>query len=197
LKTSDHASVYRYLRQLLQYLQWQFCRGSSRPWVLKAPPNLGYEEHIAAHFPGARFLVLHRDPLAVIPSVGALARETRKLYSADSQYARQASWALDQFSNAMNRHLDWRERAPDAPILDIAYRDIHRSDMDVVRAVYNFVDLPLSKQAAATMRDWSAGNGQHKYGLHEYSLEQSGLCAAQIQDKFARYVNKFREYLGP
>lgn len=195
LKTSDPNYVYRYLRQLLQYLQWQFCRGGSKPWILKAPPNLGYEAYIAANFPGAKFLVLHRDPLAVIPSVGALARETRKLYSVDAKYSRQASWALEQFSGAMNRHLDWRERVRDVPILDIAYRDIHRREMDVVRTIYSFLGMPLSQRAEAAMRKWSDQNAQHKHGVHEYSLEESGLSAVQIEEKFARYAREFAEYL--
>ena len=80
LALQDRDAAFRYVRQLLQYLQWQFHRDEPRPWLLKSPPNLGFEPELAGNLPGARFVVLHRDPVEVIPSTVAIVREVRRLY---------------------------------------------------------------------------------------------------------------------
>src|SRR6185503_10540780 len=110
LRRQDRDRAFLYIRKLLQYLQWQFHASDPKPWVLKSPPNLGYESHLARHLPGARFVVLHRDPVEVIPSAAAIVREVRRLYcGAPADCAKVAAWALEEFAGAMDRHLAWRD----------------------------------------------------------------------------------------
>jgi hypothetical protein len=193
---ADHDATYLYLRQSLQYLQWQFYRDNPKPWVLKSPLNLGHESHIAKHFPGAVFLILHRDPATVIPSTAALAAQIRKLYCATERSVPElARWTLGEYSSSMERVLAWRDSGPDNPLLDIAYRDVQDDDMAVVTRVYELLGRPLSAEAAARMEVWRVENARHKHGVHEYSLESSGLTAEEINTAFATYIERFGKYL--
>jgi Sulfotransferase family len=197
LRTQDRDDAFRYVSRLLKYLQWQFHHDAPRPWVLKSPPNLGYENHLARHLPGARFVVLHRDPVDVIPSAAAIVREVRRLYGgAPAACSKVAAWGLEEFASAMDRHVAWRDTKPANAVLDIAYRDVRDHDIDVVRRVYEFCGMELTRDAEARMADWSRVNSQHKHGVHQYSLEESGLTSAQIERRFSTYIGRFGPLLA-
>ena len=70
----DFAPAYRWLRRMLQLLQWQKRRRGEpvRPFVLKTPAHLGYLDVLIAEFPDAHIVHAHRDPVDVIPSGASL-----------------------------------------------------------------------------------------------------------------------------
>jgi hypothetical protein len=197
LKAQSRDAAYRYLADLLRYLQWQFQRGAQQPWVLKSPPNFGFEADMARHLPGARFIVLHRDPRRIIPSAAAIVREVRRLYNgvpADGKKV--GAWALEEYAAEMDRHLAWRESADPATILDVPYTDVRDDGVGVARRVYRFCGIDLSGDAEARMQEWSRANAQHKHGVHRYSLEEFGVTAQRIDEKFAAYLERFGHLLG-
>ena len=109
LQAQDRDHAFLYVRQLLQCLQWQFHRESPRPWVLKSPINFGYENLLARHLPGAKFVVLHRDPADVLASTVGIVRELRRLNcGAPADQKKAGAWAIAEYSGAMRRHLAWR-----------------------------------------------------------------------------------------
>ena len=196
LRPQDRDWVYLYLRQQLQYLQWQFHRGNVKPWILKSPPNLGFEREIARHFPGARFLMLHRDPAEAIPSVAAVSRESRRLYFRDApDYPAIAAWALDEMASAMDRAMAWRETRPDNLVLDISYDDIQDRELEVAERVYAALGVPLTERIRTAMQGWLRENTQHKHGRHQYSVDESGLTVQRIHARFAAYIGRYADYL--
>src|SRR5262249_5215959 len=138
LRRQDRDAAFAYVRGLLQYLQWQFHRGRERPWLLKSPPNFGYEREQARNLPGARFVVLHRDLLDVIPSTVAIVREVRRLYcGSPGDLKIVGDWAVEQYAGAVARHLEWRQgEGANAPVIDIAYRDVLSDEASVLERVY-------------------------------------------------------------
>jgi hypothetical protein len=197
LKQQDRDAAFLYVRGLLQYLQWQFHRSHVRPWLLKSPPNLGFERELARHLPGARFVVLHRDPVDVIPSVVAIVRELRRLYCAGpGDLKTVGDWAIAEYAGAMERHMQWRRTAPARSLLDIAYTDVVANEAAVLARIYEHCGMTLSEQAGRRMEQWSADNAQHKHGQHVYSLEEAGLTRPRIKDAFSGYLRAFGAYLG-
>jgi hypothetical protein len=196
LQSQDRDAAFGYVRALLQYLQWQFHRTGARPWLLKSPPNFGYEHEQAKHLAGARFVVLHRDPVDVIPSVVGIVREVRRLYcGAPGDLKIIGDWAVEQYAGAVARHLQWRATAAPGSVIDVAYRDVVKDETGVLARVYEHCGLKLSARALERMQHWSAGNAQHQHGQHVYSLEESGLTRARIDKAFAAYVRTFSSYL--
>lgn len=190
----DHA--FAYVARLLKYLQWQFHRGGGRPWILKSPPNLGFEAEMARHLPGARFVMLHRDPVDVIPSTVAIVREVRRLYcGAPGDLAIVADWALREYGAAIRRHMAWRRTVPPGTVIDIAYEDVVADEDGVVERVYAHCGLALTAEARRRMATWSTDNEQHKHGRHLYSLQESGLTPERIETVFADYLAEYAPWI--
>lgn len=195
LADQDRDPAYAYLATLLQYLQWQFHRASPRPWVLKSPPNLGYEAEMARHLPGARFVMLHRDPVESIPSTVAIVRELRRLYGSGAGDLRQVgAWAMAEYSGALERNMQWRATLSDGAVLDIRYADVRDDHETVVSRVYDFCGMELTPGAAQRMQAWAGDNEQHKHGVHQYTLDEAGLSEAAIRQQFAAYISAFERY---
>jgi hypothetical protein len=196
LSRQDRGPAFGYVRKLLQYLQWQFHRSQVRPWLLKSPPNLGFERQASEHFPGARFVVLHRDPVEVVPSAVAIVREVRRLYCGTAGDLKViGDWSLAEYAGAMLRHMQWRQSVPQDCILDVAYTEVLKDEVAVIRRVYEHCGMTLSDNALQQMRQWSAANAQHAHGEHVYSLEESELSRARIEAAFAKYLRAFGSYL--
>jgi hypothetical protein len=197
LRSQDRDHAFAYVRTLLQYLQWQFHPAPLRPWVLKSPPNLGFEAEMARNLPGARFVMLHRDPVEVIPSTVAIVRELRRLYGESAGDLRKVGvWAIEEYSRAMQRHLAWRATVPSGSVIDIAYTELRDHYEQVVERVYRFCGMPLTVAARERMSGWAGDNEQHKHGVHQYSLEESGLSPELIQARFASYIKTYGKYLA-
>jgi hypothetical protein len=196
LAAQDRDAAFAYVGRLLRYLQWQFHRSNPRPWLLKSPPNLGFEAEMARNLPGARFVMLHRDPVDVIPSVVAIVREVRRLYcTGPGDLTTIGDWALAEYSSAMQRHLSWRRTAPSGSILDLAYTDVVADETSVIERVYAHCGMALSDYSLARMERWSADNAQHKHGEHVYSLAEGGLTRPRIEAAFAGYLSDFGAYV--
>ena len=197
LALQDRDAAFHYVRQLLQYLQWQFHRDQPRPWLLKSPPNLGFETELAGNLPGARFVVLHRDPVEVIPSTVAIVREVRRLYcGAPGDLRTIGDWALDEYSSSMHRHMESRGTLPADAFLDVAYRDVVDDETSVIARVYAHCGLTLGDEALERMLRWSTANEQHLHGQHAYSLDESALTRERIEQRFGAYLARFSAFLG-
>jgi len=196
LARQDRSAAFQYVSRLLKYLQWQFHRESVKPWLLKSPPNLGFEREMATHLPGARFVVLHRDPVDVLPSTVAIVREVRRLYcGAPGDLKAVGDWALDEYAADIRRHVEARKAVPRGAFLDIAYRDVVEDEAGVLNRVYDHCGIPLTKRALDAMQGWSTANEQHKHGQHVYSLGEAGLTKQRIDDAFAAYIGAFGAYM--
>lgn len=197
LERQDREHAYAYLRLLLQYLQWQFRPRDLRPWVLKSPPNLGFEAQMSRQLPGARFVMLHRDPVESIPSTVAIVRELRRLYGDGARDLRVVGqWALREYSGAMQRHLQWRDSLPDGAVLDLRYADVVSDYETVVERVYEHCGLALTGAARDRMGSWAGDNEQHKHGVHQYTLDESGLTEAALHDAFRDYYIRYGSLLA-
>jgi len=65
----DYILAYRLHKRQLQLLQWKFPK---KRWVLKTPSHAYGLSGLLEVYPDARFLLLHRDPLETLGSIGSL-----------------------------------------------------------------------------------------------------------------------------
>ncbi len=186
----DKTASYAHLRTCLQYLQWQFHGDTAKPWLLKYPANLGNESYISRTFPGARYVVTHRDPLPIMASLSRYGASTQLLYCHAQSIRQFARWALEEFSSEMERHLAWREANPDAEVLDISFREIVDNGFEVARRIYAFLGVAWTPETQAEIRDWLVENERQKDKL-EYSFEDVGISKEECSARFADYCRRF------
>jgi hypothetical protein len=190
----DKTDMYAHLRECLQYLQWQFHAGDPKPWLLKYPANLGNESYITRTFPGARYIVTHRDPFPVLASLTQLIGATQLLHCREYNVQRISRWAIDEFSSEMERHLAWRDANPQAPVLDISFDDIVNNGAAVAERIYRFLDAPWTPGAQAEINRWLAENERQRDKL-EYRFEDLAFTESECRQRFADYYRRFSPML--
>lgn len=185
LVSDDLGAQFRYLKQGLQYLQWQGLADPAKPWVLKSPLSYGMEPLVLATFPDAKLLMTHRHPSSSIPSFCSTIKSYYKPFSAAPiDYASK----IGQLVWGLERHLDYRAAHPQVRILDIPYQEVIASVDHVTSRIYRFSGLERSDAALKAMSRWDADNPPDKAGAHRYGLADFGLSTEGIDAQFARYI---------
>ncbi|WP_340268752.1 sulfotransferase family protein [Sphingobium mellinum] len=191
---ADLTPAYDYLVSVIKYLQWQ--NGSpAKPWLFKDPNHMGQEDFLTAAYESPRFIVTHRDPVKCVPSVTSTVMATRRIFSDQDNSHVFADKMLGHLSSAVDRHMAWRARNPDIPVLDLAFAEVVRDGRAVARKVYEFAGLDLTMDALRAIEGWEADNPKGKHGEAKYSAEDVGSTDEEIRRTFSRYYEAFGEYL--
>jgi hypothetical protein len=196
LATSDVSAGYDYLKRQLQYLQWQFQADRNKPWVLKTPVHFGMEAQLQRIFENPRFIVTHRDPAKVVPSVANITQNWSVCYVEPVPNDTIRNSMTEMCSRQVDNHMRWRRSAPEAKILDIGFRDINAVNLDAVKKVYDGFGLEWTSAAEAGMAEWSLKNPRNKFGANAYSAEALGTTEEAIRAHFADYISEFGEFLS-
>lgn len=190
LDEQDLTPGYRYLAQLLRFLQWQQ-RESGRevdgPWILKAPFHLGYLDTLLEVFPGARVIQTHRDPLETIPSAASMYRALWELACDDVDGHEVGRQVRDRYAWALGRCMRTRERVDAAGFLDIDYRGVQRDPLRQAKMICEWLGRPVSPDAEQAMRQWLADNARDNRAAHQYTLAEFGFSAEGLARDFSEY----------
>jgi hypothetical protein len=185
---------YAYLRQMLQYLQWQDGGARGRHWVLKCPYHLGELETLTRTFPDAILIHCHRELMSSIPSAARLLEVLRETFSDAVNLADIGRDSLSFAAEQMDRYLAQRARLS-VKIIDVPYRRVRSDTAALIADIYGAAGIELTAEAAAAMAGWSEANPQQSDG-HAYSLERFGLTEAAINDAFVEYMSSFGELIS-
>jgi hypothetical protein len=189
LDAEGHLEPYRFQRRYLQHLQHR--QGPGR-WVLKCPDHLFALRDLAAVFPDARVIFVHRDPLKVLLSVAKLTEVLRQPFTR----------RIDRFGIGRQESARWldganRMMAADGrslfvePICHVHYRDLVANPVGTVAAVYRHFGLGFPDETAAGVTNAVAEHPNGGYGRHSYQFETHGLNEAEEREKFAPYIRCF------
>jgi len=203
LDEQDFAPAYDYLHRMLQFLQWQKRQRnpegtfSPRRWVLKSPAHLGYLDLLRAQFADLHIVHMHRDPRTTIASgaslnatLHAMHADTVDLNRVGAQWLQRMGWTNDR---AMAIRDGWSDGA--ARVTDIAFDDAVADPIQQVSRLYDAVGLPLTVEAEGAMLRW-LDERPREAARPAYGLENYGLHPEQVDDRFALYNKRFRDYAG-
>lgn len=188
LHGSDEGPAYQELRRCLQFLQWQKRQRGivAQHWLLKAPHHLLRMRYLLQHFPGARVIQTHRDPVDTIPSIASFIHTLHGIYGqAPQPLAIGAEWA-GLMARAFAATAAERAKNP-AQFTDVRFEETVREPMALVQRLYAEAGRTLSTEAEAAMRRWLAANGREKREAHDYSPEDYGLSREGLAAQFADY----------
>ena len=180
----DQRAAYAYHHDALQLLQ---SRAPGR-WSLKSPHHGLALDALWSTYPDARVVVTHRDPVPVIASLCSLVRSLSGTFSDADHTAYIAAHWVDIADVIVTRMAAARARRPAAAALDVSYADLVRDPVGVLRTIYAWEGSDFAPAIETRVRAHLDDNAQGKHGRHVYSLEEFGLRAGEIRERFATYI---------
>ena len=196
LKTQSRRDMYAYMKQLLQYLQWQDGGGvgknGARPWIMKSPAHVENLDLLAEFFPSATIVFTHRDFNQTIASFCRLAEMSWGLKVDNLDLEAIGRMAVKLWSNELHAHLEQRKAlGSSVNIIDVQYAQIRDDTIGVIREIYQRAGRELTPQREQEMLAWEAANPPGKFGTYSYSLEHYGLTPAIINEAFGEFELRF------
>jgi hypothetical protein len=192
-RDADHAVVFPYHERILRMLQ------SNRPptrWLLKYPAFLSDLPAMVAQYPGARFIITHRDPAAVVPSTCSviLSARQRRVPGSWPDQADFGRETLDYLAVMMRRGIEGRRVLGDRRFLDVSQRQIGANPLGTVEQIYAFAGLQLRGEVRRAIEEWAPANQPGSRGAHANKAHDFGLTADGIRRAFAPYLDRYGSY---
>lgn len=192
LMTHDQTAAYDYMLTLLKIIAWFRQDPPGKPWVLKSPQHMQDLDALLHVFPNAKLVCPHRDPVKVVGSSCSMAWNAivRDSDSVTPQWVGQ-EW-LTKTERMLKKSLQVRDAlCPAQNQYDILYADITANWETALQGVYDFLDMPFTRQARSAMQEWLDSNQQHQHGAHKYHLADFGLQEDDVERRLHFYRERF------
>lgn len=184
---TSYRSTFEFQKMLFQVLQ----ENNPGHWTLKNPWHPLFLDDLVAVYPDAQLVMTHRDPVEVVGSACSLLRHVRPIYSDDVSMSEIADTLLETFDLMIERQDAFRAKHGADAIYDIHYTDQLKDPIGTMRKLYEHFDTPFSADVEACMQKMLSDNPKGKFGKHEYSLDEFGLTAEQIRERYGDYCQRF------
>jgi hypothetical protein len=190
LETFGHDEALAYHKRFLQFLQ----KGLSGRWVLKCPDHTFTLDAILRAYPDARFVIVHRDPIAVLGSVAHLTEVLRKPFLRHIDQGEIGTQVAERWIEGANLLLDFDARTDVAASrkIHLHYEELKEAPLAAIARVYAQFDLPQQDAVFGAMSRLVDEKPQGGYARHApYRLDAFKLNLAALQTRFAPYVSKY------
>jgi hypothetical protein len=184
----DMRPTYAQHRRLLQLI------GSTTPersWVVKYPVHMRNLRTVLATYPDACFVHCHRDPAKVLGSLCSLVAGWRAISEHGVDRAEMARWQMEVWAAGMDHAIEVRREQDASRFFDLSFAEFNADPVGAVKRMYAQFGVPLSEASETSLRAWREHNPRGKYGEHRYTLEEFGLTAAVVHDRYAGYLDYF------
>lgn len=189
--TRSPVPTYRYLRRMLQYLQWQ-TGGRGRPYLLKSPLHVAHLDALHEVFPRSLVIHCHRHPAEAATSFMKLAELSRRLMYGVVDQRAVGTWVLHTLAEQMRNYLVQRDRLGSrAEIVDVDFGAIAQRPLGVIRDVLRRRGWDLPDATADAMLKWEAGHPSDRFGKFTYAMQDYGMTRADFESAFATYLDRF------
>ena len=191
-KGVDATFRYEVHKMWLQHLGWKNPR---KHWVLKIQEHMYKMRELRTVYPDAIFIQPHRDPTQVIASISQLMYVIRQPAYDEPGKDKIGREFLNLWSDGIEAMMDYRVAAPDLPIHDMRYKDLIADPVGTIRKAYAQFGRELTDEGAEGVLRWLRENPADKHGKRSYSLEEFGLDEQTVRDRFARYMQTYRDFI--
>jgi len=189
LDQCDMTSAYKLHKLALQTLQSTI---PTKRWALKTPQHLWSLSALLESYPDARLIWTHRDPCKVLPSVASLNMAFYRTFSRDPNPEEVAEHWLSKLLLGVERGMAFDEQSATPNwCTHLHYSELMRDPIAAVRGIYQQMGEELDPLHVKRMRIWMQTRPKNTYGTHRYDLADFGLEAAQVNERFSVYINRF------
>lgn len=190
LEAYGHYDAFLFHKKFLQFLQ----NGRAERWVLKCPDHTFTLDAILQVYPDARFVILHRDPIAVLGSVAHLTQVMRMpfLRNIDAgEIGAQVSSRWIQGANLLLQ-FDQRQDVSAARKFHLQYEEFITAPLASIQRIYSYFNEEITQTAMQGITSRIQARPRGGYGRHApYRLETFKLSAAALQTGFMSYVQHY------
>lgn len=165
-------------------------RVPGRPVVLKGPSHLWYSDALAAVYPDAKLIRMHRSPLVALPSVCSLTSVVRAARAAHVDDAEIGRYWLDQADRALGGLRRGVAPTSVAP-LDVRYDDLVADPIGIAERVCDYIGVALTRPAAARITAYATRDRDRPAQRHEYAAADFGLRPGALAERFGDYIAEF------
>jgi hypothetical protein len=185
---ADFTSAYDLHRLQLQILQSTI---PTERWSLKTPGHLWKLRELFRTYPDAMVVWTHRDPVKTVGSVASLVAALQSLGSSEVRPEELGpAWAA-KFDRAIASADAVRASLPVDRVYDLGFTDFMDDPAGAVERIYAHFGLPVNELHRRRMAAWMAQNPRDKRGVHRYAIEDFGLTASAVRDRFAAYTERY------
>ena len=193
-RNSDVDAAYMYHRRVLQLLQW---RRPPNRWLLKCPAHMFHMDAIVSAYPNIRFVMTHRDPARVVPSlISLLVSFLPPGYAEKIDMGEFNRHHREHFRVGILRAIEARARIGEDRFFDVYHRDFVSDPFGTLERVFAFIGIELRPKIRKIMERWHAENHSGAHGEHKYTPKQFGYSADEIRSEFDFYIKRFDVPLG-
>ncbi|WP_298215629.1 sulfotransferase [Acidocella sp.] len=190
LEAHGHDDAFRFHKKFLQYLQ----AGEPARWVLKCPDHTFTLSAILRVYPDARFVILHRDPIAVLGSVAHLTQVLRQPFLREIDAGEIGAQVAARWTQGANLLLEFDRRTdvPAAAKFHMQYEEFTADPVLAVERIYAHFGEELTEPGLQAMRRMAEAKPRGGYGRHApYRLEAFKLSVPALQKAFSPYVQQY------
>lgn len=182
LASQDLGPAYRAHALVLRALD----AGDGRRWLLKAPAHTAELPSLAAAFPGACVVHLHRDVVETVASGASLFATFRSTYSDDVDAKQLGAAMADQTELWLRRAEAFRAdpAARGTTILDLPYRRLVEDPAAAMAAVYAAAGMDPPADLPAMLEAFHAAQPRGAHGPHRYAPDDFGLVPGELRERF-------------
>jgi hypothetical protein len=188
LLKADYRSAYEYHRTVLQVLQSGGRRGA---WTLKSPNHAIALNALTTVYPDARLVLLHRDPTVLCASACSLISTLTGTFSDADHTTYIAEHWTQLLAEFVDRIEAFRLAHPEHDIIDVQYADLVSEPLRTIESIYAASDREFDDRARNAVSACISANPKGRFGTHGYRLEDFGLQADLLRERFAEYVERY------
>ncbi|HXA13474.1 MAG TPA: sulfotransferase, partial [Mycobacterium sp.] len=183
LADQDWTPAYQRYRRNLQLIG---LNDAGKRWVLKNPSHLHALDALMATFPDALVVQCHRPAETIMGSMCSLAEAATEGWSNAYVGATIGADSLDTWSRGLERFNSARAKHDPAQFCDVDYVDFVADPIGTVEGIYRHFGIELTEPASRAMRQMHAESKKGpRAPKHRYSLEDYGLTAEAVKERFA------------
>ncbi|MFD2415750.1 sulfotransferase family protein [Amycolatopsis pigmentata] len=181
----DQAPHYAYMATMLKALQW--LRGPDR-WVLKAPQHCQYLRLLLANFPGATFVMTHRDPVAMVQSLATMFAYVTRLRSAEVDVDAIFAAAADRIEGMLRARMRDRPLIPDDQVVDVLFHEFTADQLSAVRRIYAAAGLTVTDELCENIATFNAEHRRYRQQRIVHDLRADfGVDPEKLRERFDFY----------
>ena len=194
---SDQTPHYRYMKKVLQILQWLHSDSADRAgvaprWVLKCPQHLEQLPVLVEQFPDATIVMTHRDPVAVIQSAVTMLAYGQRMNRKQVETAQLIAYWSDRIEHLLRACVADRPMLSPVRSIDVLFHEFMADDIGIIENIYDLAGVGLGSDARGQLHAYLKSHPRGKEGRVRYDLESDfGVHPDHLHARFGFYFDRF------